>query len=595
MVHFKLLFILFLGFFAAFAAAADEKRIALVIGNGQYDFVTNLSNPANDAADLTKTLKRMGFEVTSGVNLDYRQMRLALRDFAEDAEDADMVLVYFAGHGIEIENTNYLIPVNAELRRDTDVEFEAIRLDAVVNALSASDGLKIVLVDACRNNPFLSEMLVSSATRSIGRGLGRIDPSGVVVGYAARGGTLALDGDGRNSPYAAALLKHIEEPGLELGKLFRKVRDTVFQSTGGYQEPFIYGSLPGDDIFLIPPTEPEPATVEVAAAQSLPLNDTIFSDFARADRFNTVYSWNQFIKKYKDVPDHEVVKLASVKREALVRETEINTRRLNREPWLEADFPSGQREAVLDAEQRKLLQEALLYMGQDVGTIDGDFGPRTRNAIAAARIAAGLPPGQMVDIPLLRALPNVPEMKKLQTGQAVILKPEELPDAMEPRLAKVHRELGTFPMLWGYFEGHLYVAIHPAQRGHWNVAQTAAKRVGGYLTTINSAAENRFLYDLFMQDERFVYKDSSGTLFGPMIGLYQADRSNEPRGGWVWANGDALSYNNFSRGNPDNFGGGQHFARFFRSSGQRGGPAGPYWWDDTKSNMWCCGYIIEVE
>ena len=100
---------------------------------------------------------------------------------------------------------------------------------------------------------------------------------------------------------------------------------------------------------------------------------------------------------------------------------------------------------------------------------------------------------------------------------------------------------------------------------------------------------------MFMQDERFVYRDNEGAYFGPMIGMYQVDRSNEPRGGWTWANGEASTYNNFSRGNPDNFAGHQHYSRFFRSSGQRGGPAGPYWWDDTNASMWCCGYIIEIE
>jgi hypothetical protein len=574
-------------------ALAAEKRVALVIGNSTYENVSNLKNPANDAADLAAAFGRIGFDVTVGVDMDYRKMRLALRDFAETANDADVVVIYFAGHGVEIENTNYLIPVNAELKRDRDVEFEAIRLDAVVNAISGTDGLKIILVDACRNNPFLSDMVVSSSTRSIGRGLGRIDPAGVVVGYAARGGTLALDGDDRNSPYAQALLKHIEEPGLELGKMFRKVRDSVFDATGGYQEPFTYGSLPGEDIFLIPP-KAETET-RLAAMAPVPLDSSILTDFATADTRNNVYSWNKFLEKYQDQPDHELVKLAAAKREAYIRETEINTRRLNREPWLKAEFPNGQREAVLSQEQRKLVQEALLYLGQDVGTIDGDFGPKTRRAIAAARLAAGLGPGQMVDIPLLRALPNVPEMKKLQTGTAVVLKRDDFPDALEPRLAKVHQELGTFPMLWGYFGGHLYVAVHSTTFGDWNVAHQNAKRAGGYLATINSAEENRFLYDLFMQDSRFTHKDAKGAWYGPMIGLYQVDRSNEPRGGWTWANGDSLSYNNFSPGNPDNFGGGQHYGRFFRSSGQRGGPSGPYWWDDTQGNLWCCGYIIEVE
>jgi hypothetical protein len=149
--------------------AKPALRMALVIGNSDYQNVSKLNNPANDAKDIGAVLERLGFEVTSGIDLDYTRMRLAIRDFAEAASGAEVTLIYYAGHGIEVDNTNYLIPVNAELKRDRDVDFEAIRLDSIVDAISDSKGLKIVLVDACRNNPFLVEMERTSATRSIGR------------------------------------------------------------------------------------------------------------------------------------------------------------------------------------------------------------------------------------------------------------------------------------------------------------------------------------------------------------------------------------------------------------------------------------------
>jgi hypothetical protein len=230
-----------------------DARVALVIGNADYAHVGRLSNPINDATDIRAKLDGLGFEVTLATDLDYNPMRLALRDFAEAARDAEVALIYYAGHGIEIDGTNYLIPVNAELRSDRDVEFEAIPLDLVVRAVETSPGLKIVLIDACRNNPFLAEMARTMATRSIGRGLGRIEPGGVLVGYAARSGTVSQDGEGRNSPYATALMRYIDEPGLEVGKLFRKVRDAVMEATDGAQEPFTYGSLPGVDLYLAAP------------------------------------------------------------------------------------------------------------------------------------------------------------------------------------------------------------------------------------------------------------------------------------------------------------------------------------------------------
>ncbi|WP_170610475.1 caspase family protein [Ruegeria arenilitoris] len=272
----RLVKVLGLSFFclAATDTFASEKRMALVIGNSDYSHVSVLPNATNDANDLADALTRIGFDVTNAANLSYREMRLAIRDFANVASDANVVLVYFAGHGIEIDNTNYLIPVNAALQSDRDIEFEAIRLDAIVNAVSVANGLKVVLVDACRNNPFLTNMARTSATRSIGRGLGRVDPGGVLVGYAARAGTLALDGDGRNSPYAQALLTHIEEPGLEIGRLFRKVRASVLELTGGYQEPFTYGSLPDREIYLVPAAltaQPKETAVSVPTEVDSPL------------------------------------------------------------------------------------------------------------------------------------------------------------------------------------------------------------------------------------------------------------------------------------------------------------------------------------
>lgn len=281
------------------AGSAEEAKVALVIGNSRYEHVSQLPNTSNDAQDLSMALERIGFDVTQHFDLDYRDMRLAIRDFAEAAADADVVVVYFAGHGMEIDNTNYLIPVNAELKSDRDVDLEAIRLDTVIGAISHGQGLKIVLLDACRNNPFLTTMARTSATRSVGRGLARVDPGGVLVGYAARSGTLASDGYGRNSPYAQALLSHIEEPGLELGKMFRKVRDTVFDLTDGYQEPFTYGSLPGHDIFLVPASAPaSPSNKD----QTSLLNEQAASAWTDFRNSTSPEALESFAQTYPDTP-----------------------------------------------------------------------------------------------------------------------------------------------------------------------------------------------------------------------------------------------------------------------------------------------------
>lgn len=572
------------------ASMAEARRVALVIGNADYEHVEKLPNPVNDARDIGAALGRIGFTVTEGFDLDHTGLRLMLRDFAEAAAGADVALIYFAGHGIEIDNTNYLIPVNARLRRDRDVEFEAIRLDVVVDALADARGLRIVLVDACRNNPFVAEMTRSAATRSIGRGLGRIEPGGVLVGYAARGGTLALDGEGRNSPYAAALLRHIEEPGVEIGKLFRLVRDTVFDMTGGDQEPFTYGSLPGQDFFLVPAAAPATAAPPAASAAEARLVE----DFAKVDAAPSLRAWNGFLETYAAWPDHGLVRLAAARRDALQAEQDAARREAERGPWLDTPFDGFGHASALTREDRALIQRALAYMGHDVGRIDGEFGPVTLRAISAARFRAGLPAGTHVDVALLRTLPDPRAMDALKSPVARIYRPEELPEGIDPRLRRAIEALGLVELRFDYFEGRIYIAVLDRFRG-WSAASRAARLAGGHLVTIANARENQFVVDLFTADPRFVHQDAQGMLFGPFIGLFQIPGSPEPRGGWTWETGEPLDYTNWSQGNPDNFEGAQNVARFFRPGNLRGTSTPPRFWDDTRDTPWLPGYIMEIE
>ncbi|GKQ51660.1 caspase family protein [Bradyrhizobium sp. Ce-3] len=243
---------------AAAPAAADGRRVALVIGNGAYRSVPVLSNPPNDAGDIAASLKRLGFAVTLISNGSFDEMRRGLIAFGHNAAGADMAAVYFAGHGMEINGDNWLIPVDAELKRDTDAANEAISLQSVMLQVSSTGSLGLVILDACRNNPFAAKMSRSLASRAAANsGLGRIEPVGnVLVAYAARDGTTALDGDGRNSPFATALLRNIEAPGVEVTFMFRNVRDDVMEATRNAQQPFVYGSLSRKAIYLAaPPTE----------------------------------------------------------------------------------------------------------------------------------------------------------------------------------------------------------------------------------------------------------------------------------------------------------------------------------------------------
>jgi len=229
-----------------------ETRVALVIGNGSYQRVPALPNPPNDASDVAASLERLHFSVRRIVNASYEDMRRALLAFGREARKADIALVYYAGHGMEIAGENWLIPTDAALAADADVEQEAISLKSVTNGVSGAAKLGLVILDACRDNPFAARMQRTLRTRATtARGLARVEPLGsVLVAYAARDGTTAADGAGRNSPFTGALLRHIETPGLEINFLFRNVRDDVMAATDKQQEPFVYGSLSRESIFL---------------------------------------------------------------------------------------------------------------------------------------------------------------------------------------------------------------------------------------------------------------------------------------------------------------------------------------------------------
>jgi len=245
---------------------SSGRRIALVIGNSAYTNVPALPNPQKDATAIAQSLRNIGFDVVTLANdLTHEKMIAALRDFANEAENSDWAMVYYAGHGMEVGGINYLIPVDAKIAVDRDIQFEAIPLAQVLNATGAAKKIKLVMLDACRDNPFtprkteapdviasVSTAGAPIATRSTnGRGLAEVKVTGAtLVVYAAKDGQVALDGEGGNSPFAVALIQRLATPGVEINKIFRLVRDDVMEATAGRQEPFTYGSLPGKEGFF---------------------------------------------------------------------------------------------------------------------------------------------------------------------------------------------------------------------------------------------------------------------------------------------------------------------------------------------------------
>ncbi len=237
---------------AAPASPLRETRVALVIGNSNYRNVGALANAGNDARVFADRLRALGFsKVNLALDLPRDQIASALTAFAEEASKADWALVYYAGHGIEMAGVNFLVPIDARLSADSDVQAEAVPLNHVLDAVEGARRLRLVILDACRDNPFLDKMVRSVTNRAVQRGVGHVEPQGAtLVAYAAKHGQQALDGDGGNSPFMNALSKQVDVPGVEIVMMFRKVRDDVLLATRKQQEPFIYGSLPSEPFYF---------------------------------------------------------------------------------------------------------------------------------------------------------------------------------------------------------------------------------------------------------------------------------------------------------------------------------------------------------
>lgn len=227
------------------------RRVALIIGNGNYEHAPKLPNATNDAKALAAALTASGFQsVTLKMDLKREEVIAALSDFARLADHADWAVVYYSGHGIEFRGTNYIIPVDARLLVDRDIDLEAVDVGKVMDVVDGAKRLRLIILDACRNNPFIDQMKRSVASRAITRGLAPIEPdAGSLIVYSAKGGETALDGDGQDSPFATALLNRLRMPNLEIRRLFDLVRDDVMASTNNQQQPFTYGSLSGSEDF----------------------------------------------------------------------------------------------------------------------------------------------------------------------------------------------------------------------------------------------------------------------------------------------------------------------------------------------------------
>jgi formylglycine-generating enzyme required for sulfatase activity len=294
---------------ASRASAEPPRRVALVIGNSAYVAAPQLANPGADARLIAEALRHAGFtNVDLQIDLSKPRFERALQEFQKRADSAEVALVYYAGHGLEVDGRNWLVPVDAMLEDERDLPFQAIDLDVVLGTVTHAKDLSIVVLDACRDNPFTRSIRRTSGTRGLAsRGLAAIEVTGTLVLYAQRAGQTALDGVGSDSPFAIALAKRLPEPGVDVRILVSKVRDDVLAMTGGKQEPFSYGSLPGVQLELVPGlSAPAPSTV-----------DSDLEAFNKAATLNTTAGWDAYLRTY---PQGRYSSVAKTERDALAQQ-----------------------------------------------------------------------------------------------------------------------------------------------------------------------------------------------------------------------------------------------------------------------------------
>ena len=248
---------IFLALLSAVSARSEttEKRLALVVGIGAYEFATALPNPPHDARAIGDSLVDLGFEVYSVLDPDKRNLETTLRDFGRKAAEADLVIIFFAGHGVQVNGRNYLVPIDAKLEDPRDLPYDAVPLELFLGAISEAKLAGITIIDACRDNPFVDRLAArADASTEVKAGLSRVDdvPSGALIAMATRANGVAEDGAGEHSPYTTALLEELKEPGVELRLFFGKVADRVKQMTKNRQEPYVAGTLGGTAVYLNP-------------------------------------------------------------------------------------------------------------------------------------------------------------------------------------------------------------------------------------------------------------------------------------------------------------------------------------------------------
>jgi uncharacterized caspase-like protein len=283
--------------------AAAAKRVALVIGNGAYQNTAPLPNPATDGREVAAALRRLGFDVIEGTDQDKAGMQTLLRRFSAELPGADASLFFYAGHGLQVERRNWMVPVDAALESEIDLPFEGVAVDTVLDLMEETTPLRLVFLDACRDNPLARRLARSAPSRSlgVGRGLARMNNRiGTLIAFATEPDQVAFDGDGNHSPFTDALLDHLETPGIEVRQMLSRVRATVIASTDGQQLPLDTSALVEDFYFVPPEAAPAPEAPVVAAPAAATGQDTEHLFWSSIQASSDPNDFRAYLERYPD-------------------------------------------------------------------------------------------------------------------------------------------------------------------------------------------------------------------------------------------------------------------------------------------------------
>lgn len=586
----------------AIYATQAQNKVAFLVANSDYAYASSLKNPKRDVELIGGTLTELDFEVAIHHDLSRTQIGRELSKFLKDHKNADVTLFYFAGHGMQYENQNYLIGVDAKLETEFDIEAEAIDLDKITKLMKKSSKASLIFIDACRDNPLSDEFYKNnfSQTRALmSRGLAPVKstPNGAMVTFSAAPGQVAFDGVDY-SPFAKSLARHLPSENTEILSLMKRVIRDVKEGSDDKQIPLVSNDL-STEIYLKLDTQSANSSFNFKQEEAM---------YKAALSVRSIRALDLYLQRFPNgvFRDNVIEEMENLQLLAYAKSQKIKLDELDeatKEKIRQQIANKTKKPLKLTERDLKLIRDALLKRGYKIGPDGRQLNNTIRKSIADFQLSIGLISTGVMNQKTAEALKL--DLQGIETTEAALISSNNARkydvDQLklvedDPKLLSAAKKLKSYEFKYGFFDNRLYIAVISWGK-NWQEANAIAKSVGGHLVTIANHRENDFVYSLFSSDKRFLNEDpNSGQKIGPWMGLYQEANSSEPRGGWAWVTGEQLIYSRWAEGQPNNYGGKQQFASFHTHGRQAPHTdQRPILWDDHPLEGGSNGFIIEIE